>query len=275
MRRHPGEGASGAGRTTIPSPGRRQRVIPVHPEARSFAGDRAGRAALLVAAGAALILPRALVLVDDGPGAAGFRAGLEAGPGPGLIAGLWGIFLLAGVLVLWQGIVSSDVASGRFRTTLVRPVWRPGIFLARHVTALLLLAAAAAGVAALLWIAGGGAAPDPGGLLLASLLTGWTLGALLLLLSALLDRGDALAAVALFLAPGALEGALEGGTVVGAAGRLLSAALPPMLPLAELRRALLAGAEPGGGVLAAAILYGGAALVLALLRLHLREYRAG
>lgn len=250
-------------------------MIPVHPEMRSFARDRAARAALLVAAGAALILPRALVLADDGPGAAGFRAGLEAGPGPGLLAGLWGVFLLAGVLILWQGIVSSDVESGRLRATLVRPVWRPGIFLARHVAALLILAAAAAGVAGLLRVADGGTAPDPGGLLLASLLTGWTLGALLLLLSALLDRGDVLAAVALFLAPGALEGLLEGGTAVAAGGRLLSAALPPMLPLAELRRALLAGAEPEGSVLAAAVLYGAAALVLALLRLHMREYRAG
>lgn len=250
-------------------------MIPVLTEARSFVRDRAGRAALLVAAGAALILPRALVLADEGPGAAGFRAGLEAGPGPGLLAGLWGLFLLAGVLVLWQGIVSSDVGSGRFRVTLIRPVWRPGIFLARHAAAVLLLAAAAAGVAGLLRIAGAGATPDPGGLLLASLLTGWTLGALLLLLSALLDRGDALGAVALFLAPGALEGVLEGGTAAAAAGRLLSPALPPMLPLAEVRRALLAGAEPGGGVLATAILYGAAALLLALLRLHLREYRAG
>lgn len=236
--------------------------------ALSFARDRAGRATLLVAAGAALLVPRALGAGDGSPGAEGFRAGLEAGPGSGLLAGLWGVLLLAGILVLWQGIVASDVESGRFRTTLVRPVWRPGIFLSRHVAALLLLAAAAAGVAGALRLAGAGGGPDPAGLLLASLLTGWALGGLLLLLSALLDRGDVLAAVALILAPGVLEQ----GT---AAGRLLSAGLPPMLPLAEARRALLAGGGPDGDVLAAALLYGAAATGLALLRLHLREFRAG
>ena len=250
-------------------------MTPWLPAACSFARDRAGRAALLVAAGAALLLPRALALGDEGPGAAGFRAGLEASPGSGLLAGLWGIFLLAGVLVLWQGIVAADVESGRFRTVLVRPAWPPGIFLARHVAALLLLAAASAGVAGLTWIAGAGAVPDPAGLVAASLLAGWTLGALVLLLSALLDRGDLLAAAALFLAPGAVEAFSGGGTVVAAAGRVLSAGLPPMLPLAETRRSLLAGAGPDGGALAAALLYGGAALALALLRLHVREYRAG
>lgn len=250
-------------------------MIPWLPAASSFARDRAGRAALLAAAGAALLLPRALALDAEGPAAAGFRAGLEAGPGSGLLAGLWGIFLLAGVLILWQGIVASEVESGRFRSVLVRPVWRPGLFLARHVAALVLLAAAAAAVGGLLWVAGAGGVPDPAGLLAASLLTGWTLGALLLLLSALLDRGGSLAAVALFMAPGALDDFLGGETLFAAAGRLLSAGLPPMLPLAELRAELLAGARPDGQILLAALLYGGVALALAVLRLQLREYRAG
>lgn len=250
-------------------------MMPGLPPASSWARDRAGRAALLAAAGAALLLPRALALEAEGPAAAGFRAGLEAGPGPGLLAGLWGIFLLAGVLILWQGIVASDVESGRFRSVLVRPVWRPGIFLARHVAALALLAAAAGAVGGLLWVAGAGGVPDPPGLLAASLLTGWTLGALLLLLSALLDRGGVLAAVALFMAPGALDRFLAGETLFAAAGRLLSAGLPPMLPLAELRTELLAGARPDGQILLAALLYGGTALALAVLRLRQREYRAG
>lgn len=241
-----------------------------------FARDRSWRAALLAAAGTALLLPRALLPGDPGPGSAGFRAGLEAGPGPGsgLLAGLWGVFLLAGVLVLWQGVVSSHVESGRYRTALVRPVWRPGVYLARHLAALSLLAAAAFGVAGLLRIAGAGPVPDPAGLLLASLLTGWTLGALLLLLSAIMDRGDALAAVALFLAPGALDGLRgDGSPATEAAARLLSAALPPTPSLADARRALLAGVEPDRAVVAAVLLYGAAALGLALLRLRLREYR--
>lgn len=252
-------------------------MIPWLAAASSWARDRAGRAALLAAAGAALLLPRALALEAEGPAAAGFRAGLEAGPGSGsgLLAGLWGIFLLAGVLILWQGIVASDVESGRFRSVLVRPVWRPGIFVARHVAALVLLAAAAAAVGVLLWVAGVGGVPDPAGLLAASVLTGWTLGALLLLLSALLDRGGILAAVALFMAPGALDGLLARETLLAAAGRRISAGLPPMLPLAELRAELLAGARPDGQILLVALLYGGAALALAVLRLQLREYRAG
>lgn len=246
--------------------------------ALSFARDRSWRAALLAAAGAALLLPRALLLGDSGPGAAGFRAGLESGPGPGsgLLAGLWGVLLLAGVLVLWQGIVSSHVESGRFRTELVRPVWRPGLYLARHLAALSLLAVVACAVAGLLRIAGAGAVPEPAGLLLASLLTGWTLGALLLLLSALMERGDALAAVALFLAPGALDGIRgSGGTVIDGAVRLLMGALPPTRPLAGARRVLIAGGDPDGAGVTAILLYGAAALGLALLRLQLREYRPG
>lgn len=241
-----------------------------------YARDRSWRAALLAAAGTALLLPRALLRGDAGAAASGFRAGLDAGPGPGagVLTGLWGLFLLAGVLVLWQGVVSSHVESGRFRTVLVRPVWRPGIYLARHVAVLSLLAAAASVVAALLRIAGAAPVPDAAGLLLASLLTGWTLGALLLLLSALLERGDALAAAALFLAPGALEGLVDGGPG-SAAGRMLSATLPPMLSLAETRRSLLAGRSPDGEGLATALVYGAAALGLALLRLRGREYRAG
>lgn len=253
-------------------------MTPLLRGALSFARDRSWRAALLAAAGTALLLPRALLLEDSGPGAAGFRAGLEAGPGPGsgLLAGLWGVFLLAGVLVLWQGVVSSHVESGRFRTDLVRPVWRPGLYLARHLAALALLAAVTCAVAGLLRAAGAGAVPDPAGLLMASLLTGWTLGALLLLLSALMDRGDALAAVALFLAPGALDGMRgSGGPAVEGAGELLTAVLPPTLHLAGARRALLAGGEPDGAVVTAILLHGAAALGLALLRLRLREYRPG
>lgn len=250
-------------------------MSPVLTAAGSFARDRAGRAGLLLAVGTGLLLPRALLIGGEGPGASGFRAGLEAGPGVGLLAGLWGAFLLAGVLVLWQGIVASHVEGGRFRTTLVRPVWRPGIYLARHGAAVLLLVATTAAVAAVLRVAGAEGGPDPAGLLLAALVTGWALGAAVLLISALLDRGDVLAALALFLAPGALEGTLLHGEALSGAGRLLSAAVPPVLPLAEVRRVLLAGGEPDGSTLLAVVLYGAAALGLALLRLQLREYRGG
>lgn len=240
-----------------------------------WARDRAGRAAVLAAAGTAVLLPRTLLRGDSGPAAEGFRAGLEAGPGGSVLAGLWGVFLVAGVLVLWQGVVASDVESGRFRTTLARPVWRPGVYLARHAGALVLLALAAAVVLAVLRAAGGEPVPDPGGLVLAALLTGWAAGALLLLLSSLLDRGDVLACVALLLAPGALEGAADPAGPLATAAGLVSAALPPMLPLAGARRVLLAGGWPDGHALAAAVAYGASALALAALRLHWREYRAG
>lgn len=240
-----------------------------------FGRARAGRAALLAAAGTALLLPRALRVGGKGPAAAGFRAGLEAGPAGGLLAGLWGVLLLAGVPVLWQGVVSSDVRDGGFRTTLARPVWRPGIYLARHAAAIGLLAAAASAVGAALRGAGAAAAPDPAGLAAASLLTGWTAGALVLLLSSLMDRGDALAAVALLLAPAALEGAATAGGALSVAARLVSAILPPVLPLAEARIALLAGGWPDASALLPAVAYGAAALALAVVRLQVREFRAG
>lgn len=238
-----------------------------------FGRDRAGRAALLAAAGTALLLPRALQVGGEGPAAAGFRAGLEAGAAGGLLAGLWGVLLLAGVPVLWQGIVSSDVQDGGFRTTLARPVWRPGIYLARHAAAVALLAAAASAVGAAL--RGAGAVPDPAGLAAASLLTGWMAGALVLLLSSLMDRGDALAAVALLLAPAALEGAATAGGALSVAARLVSTILPPVLPLAEARLALLAGGWPDASALLPAVAYGAAALALAVVRLQVREFHAG
>ena len=240
-----------------------------------WARDRAGRAALLAAAGAALLLPRSLLQGGSDPGAEGFRAGLAAGPGGSVLAGLWGVLLLAGVLALWQGVVASDVESGRFRTTLARPVWRPGVYLARHAGALFLLVLAAGTVRALVGAAGGETASDPVGLFLSALLTGWTAGGLLLLLSSVLDRGDVLAGVALFLAPGALEGAGDPGGPLSLATGLVSAALPPMLPLAEARRSLLTGGWPDDGVLLVVGLYGACALGLAALRLHFREFRAG
>lgn len=240
-----------------------------------FVRDRAGRAALLAAAGAALLLPRALRAGGEGSAAAGFRAGLEAGAAGGLLSGLWGVLLLAGVLVLWQGIVSSDFVDGGFRTTLARPVWRPGIYLARHAAAIALLAVAASAVGAVLGGAGAGAVPDPAGLAAASLLTGWTAGALVLLLSSLMDRGDALAAVALLLAPAALDGAKAAGGALSAAARLASPVLPPVLPMAEARLELLAGGWPDASALLPAVAYGAAALALAVVRLQVREFRAG
>lgn len=242
--------------------------------AASFFGrDRAGRVLLLVAGGTGLLLPRALPVAEPGPGAAGFRAGLEAGPSPGSLAGLWGVLLLAGVLLLWQGIVSSDVESGRFRTALARPLWRPGFFLARHGAALALLVLASAVVWVPVRAGGGGAASGVAGVALAALLTGWTLGALLLLLSSVLDRGDVLAAVALVLAPDALDGTVPPAGPLAAAAEVVLTALPPTAALRELRHALVAGGAPDGGQVLAVLAYGGAALALALLRLRAREYR--
>lgn len=233
-----------------------------------FARDRAVRAAVLVALGVALLLPRALLLDASGGSARGFRDGLAAGPGP-LLAGLWGIFLLGGVLILWQGIVSGTLGAGGDRTPLVRPLWRPGYYLSRHAAALLLLAGAALPTALVVRAGGGGAAARPAGVLAAALLTGWALGGLLLLLSAVLERGDVLAAVALFLAPAAADGLLVGG---GVASRVLGALLPPVIALRDARHALIAGSPPDVGDVAAPVLYGTAAAALALIRLRAREF---
>lgn len=242
--------------------------------AASFARDRSGRALLLAAVGGALLLPRVLPAGGAGPGAAGFRDGLAAGGGAaGTLAGLWGVAVLGGILLLWQGLVSSDVESGRFRTLLVRPVWRPGLFLARHVAVLLLLVLAAGIVGASLTWAGAGV--PAAALPLSALLAGWALGGLLLLLSSLLDRGDVLAALALFLAPGALDGLAPAEGLAGAAAGILSRLLPPVFALRDARHALLAGGAPAAGDLAEAAVYGAAAAGLALLRLETREFRGG
>lgn len=241
-----------------------------------FARDRAGRAALLVALGLAVLLPSALRLEGAGGAAEGFRDGLAAGPaGASVLAGLWGIFLLAGVLLLWQGIVSGTVAAGRHRTLLARPLWRPGFYLARHAAALFLLVLAAMAAGLVLLVAGGSGASRPLALLVATLLTGWSLGGLLLLLSSVLDRGDVLAAVALFLAPAAADGLVAVGAPSSGAAGALGAVLPPVLALRDARHALLAGGPLDGGEVAAIVAYGAAALVLAILRLQTREFRPG
>lgn len=237
----------------------------------SFARDRSGRALLLAAVGVALLLPRVLPAAAAGPGAAGFRDGLAGGSAAGTLAGLWGVAILGGVLLLWQGIVSSDVESGRFRTLLVRPVWRPGLFLARHAAVLLLLALAAGAVGASLTWAGAGV--PAAALPLSALLAGWALGGLLLLLSSLLDRGDVLAALALFLAPGALDGLAPAGGLPGAAAATLSRVLPPVFALRDARHALLAGGVPVAADLIEVAVYGAVAAGLALLRLRTREFR--
>lgn len=242
-----------------------------------FARDRAGRAAALLALGLAVLLPRALLLGRPGGASEGFRDGLAAGAGEAgaVLAGLWGIFLLAGVLVLWQGIVSGSLAEGGHRTPLARPVWRPGYYLARHGAALLLLALVSLLAGLVLLAFGGAAASRPVGLLVAALLTGWAGGGLLLLLSSVLDRGDVLAGVALFLAPAAADGlAAVGGPASGVAGALRPL-LPPVTALREARHALLGGGAPDGGDVAAVLVYGAAALLLASLRLQTREFRPG
>lgn len=240
-----------------------------------YARDRVGRAAAVLAVGLAVLVPRALLVDPPSGGAAGFREGLAAGAGGGgaVFAGLWGLFLLAAVLVLWGAIVSGSVTGGAHRTPLVRPVWRPGYFLARHGAALLLLAALA--LAAGLVLGGAGSGASLPGLVGTALLTGWSLGGLTLLLSSVLDRGDTLAAVALFLAPFATDGLRAvAGPAAGSVGALQSL-LPPMGALRGARHALLAGGGVGPGDLAAIAAYGAAALLLALLRLRAREYRPG
>lgn len=240
-----------------------------------FARDRAARTATLAAAGVALLLPRALALGAPGHAGAGFRAGLEAGRAAGTLAGPWGLLLLAAVPVLWQGIVSAHVGSGAFRTTLCRPLGRPAYYLARHAAALALVVAGASAAWLTLRVAAGSGAPGLGALLLAALATAWSLGSLLLLLSSLLPRGDVLAGVALLLAPGALQGIAPGTGALGAVAGVASGLLPPVLRLRDFRHALAAGVPPDSADTLVPLVYGAAALGLALLRLRTREYRGG
>lgn len=249
-------------------------MIRVAAVAAFFARDRLPRAAALLAGGLALLLPRVLG-AGAGPRSEGFSDGLAAAGGTGVTAGLFGLVLLAGVALLWQGIVSAEVESGRFRTSLSRPVPATGLFLARHGAALVLLAAAAGADAVVLRLAGGPAVADPTGALLCALLTGWALGGLMLLLSSLLDRAEVLAAVALVLAPGALDGIRLPQGPLGAAAGAVGAALPPVAGLRDARHLLMAGSAPDLADVTAVLLYGAAAVVLALLRLRTREYRAG
>lgn len=191
--------------------------------------------------------------------AEGWAAG--AGPGAASAAGLLAL-LLAGVAPwVGEGIVSGPRRDGLGALAATRPVPRSGLALAGWTAAGLALAGLAVAVSAAVNAAWRGAGPAlslPGAALAAALLWAWA-GSAVLLLSALLDRGEAPLAAALVLLPALLGAGLADG---GTGARAL--ALLPTRPALRAARRLLAGGPPGAADLLPPLLGGAVLLALGL-----------
>ncbi|MFO7587099.1 MAG: hypothetical protein R6X22_03410 [Gemmatimonadota bacterium] len=226
-----------------------------------LARDRAVR---LVLVGGLVLLALAPVLRA---GRSGLADGLLAGTDGGSAAVARLLALLLALAAPWvgEGVVSGPRRDGGAALAGVRPVSRVGFQLAGWTAAGLAFLALAVGVAAVVNAAwpGAGSAPGRGSSLslvgaAASAFVLWVwVGSALLLLSALLDRGEAPLVTAVVLLPALLGASLP------QADRLARAAGAwPTRPALRAAREALEGSVPAASDLLAVVL--GGALLLGL-----------
>ena len=199
--------------------------------------DRARRT---LAAGVLLLLAMAPALRA---GRSAYSEGwVDGSGGAASAASLLALLLVVAAPWIGEGIVSRPRRDGFGALAACRPVPRSGLALAGWVAAGLAVAALAVGVAAAVNGAWRGIGPPlslPGAAVAAALLWAWA-GSAVLLLSALLDRGEAPLAAAAVLLPALLAtGPSSGGPVVE------TLALVPTRPALRAARAVLAGAPAG------------------------------
>jgi hypothetical protein len=233
-----------------------------------LAWDAAPRFLLASAAAAVLLFPLFVSARSDQS-----AMGVVASPGelPGV--GILRFLLLGGTLIMWDGIASRPRREGHYRFLFTRPAPRWTHHLSAFSARLAWLSAFALLVGAAMERAGQPGSAAGAGTVGAALASGFVIGSLVLLASALVDRGDALL-VAAFLV-------LEEGVRLGQADVSPAAALIARSLLSPLRAAdaLILGGLSGHAVPLERTMYacvpGIVALALGLLILQRRQLGPG
>lgn len=188
-----------------------------------------------------------LLLLALAPVLRGGRSGLadgllaEADAGPASAARLLAFLLAISAPWIGEGLVSGPRRDGGAALAAVRPVPRAGLPLAGWVAAGLVHAALAVLLAAIVnatWPGSGASLSALGAAAAALVLWAWV-GSALLLLSALLDRGEAPLAAALVLLPAVLGAGLAGADPLARALRVL-----PTRPALRAASEALTGGVP-------------------------------
>ena len=226
------------------------------------------------------VVATALVLLLTSPllrfGESGFADGYMAGgePGAASTAKLVGLLLALAAPWLAEGVVSDLRRNGSGPLLLTRPISRPGFYFARWLAGCVCLAGVAIVTAATIniaWRASGGSGP---GLSLAgSVGAGFVIwiwvGSTVLLLSAVLDRGEALVGTLLVAIPIALTASLPTTDLLAGAARVM-----PVRPMLSAARALLVGEVPMQTTLLKTGGWGLAILGVGLLVASRRDWRS-
>ena len=196
----------------------------------------------IAATGLVLLLTSPLLRFGESGFADGYMA--QGVPGAASTANLVGLLLALTAPWLAEGVVSGVRRSGSGPLLLTRQIYSTGFYFARWLAGFVCLAGVAIVVSAiinLVWRANGGAGPglSLAGSIGAGLVIWLWVGSIVLLLSAVLERGEALAGALLVAIPVALTASLPTTDPLAAAARIL-----PVRQMLGAARALLAGDVP-------------------------------
>ena len=223
----------------------------------------------------------ALVLLFTSPllrfGESGFADGYKAGGEPGAASTAHLVGLLLALVSPWlaEGVVSDLRRNGSGPLLLTRPISRPALYLARWLAGLVsldIVALVAATTINVAWSTGGGIGPDLSlvGTLGAGLVTWIWVGSTVLLLSAVLDRGEALVGALLVAIPIAMTAVLPTADLLARAARVL-----PVRPMLRAVRGSLEGNIPEQPALLTTGCWGLIVLGIGLFAACRRDWRAG
>ena len=223
----------------------------------------------------------ALVLLLTSPllrsGESGFADGYMAGAEPGAASTAQLVGLLLALVSPWlaEGVVSDLRRNGSGPLLLTRPISRPALYLARWLAglfSLIIVALVAVTTINIAWSTGGGIGPDLSlvGSIGAGSVTWVWVGSTVLLLSAVLDRGEALAGALLVAIPITMTAVLPTADLLARAARVL-----PVRPMLRAARASLAGSFPEQSTLLTTGCWGLVVLGIGLFVACRRDWRAG
>ncbi|MCL7981638.1 MAG: ABC transporter permease subunit [marine benthic group bacterium] len=236
--------------------------------------DRFPRAAVATAVLLSLTVP--LLMRGASDAAAGVRDGISAGPASGTATVIPIVALLLALAAAWlaDGVVSDLKRDGSAPLVLTRPVSRIGYFTARWLAGFACLAGA--GLVTALVLNGAarfsgfvGPGLSPVGALGAAAASWLWVGSAVLVLSSLLERGEALAGALLLVLPFFLTGMLAPGNSIARVAAVL-----PSRTVLDVSRTLLAGDPVIGSHLGRVAAWGAGSVALGLFLAVRREWSA-